>query len=270
MGNSLKRSYQSSGLDDKDFESIDPAVVLPSSKRVKYGLDNITQLNSPYSVLAATHSITTLCKKYPLSANRRIAQVLNPTQISTTPVSKRAEVVRVSTGRLPKERSSHLFIRRKATGINPPRFSNVSTQGVSQPSLVDAPLSDAPNIHEDTKDEEMGNMLVHSATTWDISDDKTGINAKANQGKENVLSTDGICAVDPMSTAASTGRKKRMTDRTRTPLGNVDAAEYFAEGCDAESCFLIPAEVGEEQPMKNADHWINSENDGAEEERVAE
>ena len=131
MENPLKRSYQSSGLDDKDFEKIDPALVLPSPKRVKYGLDNITQLNSPYSVLTTPQN-TTLRKKYPLPSTRRIAPDLNPAQISTTAVSKHAEVVRVSTSRLSKKRSGRLFVHRKATWINPPHFSNVCAQGVSK------------------------------------------------------------------------------------------------------------------------------------------
>lgn len=270
VGIPLKRPYQSSGLDDKDFENIDPALVLPSSKRVKYGFDHITQLHSPYSVLTATQNTTTLRKKYPLPSTRRIAQVHNPAPISTTPVSKHAEVVRVSTSRLPRKRSGHLSVHQKTTWINPPYFSNVSAQGVSQPSLLDVFLSDAVtsslsnlnikplhmrditipaawfNIHEDTKDEEMGNLLIHSATTLDISDDKAGINAKANRGMEDVLSTDSICAVYAMSTAASSGRKNLVTDRTRTSLGNLDIAEFCAEGCDVESCFILPAEMGEE------------------------
>lgn len=115
----------------------------------------------------------------------------------------------------------------------------------------------------------MGNLLIHSATTLDLSDDKAGITAKADREKENVPPTDGICAVDPISTAASTGRKNCMTNRTRPPLGNLDIAEFFAEGCDMDSCFIIPAEMEEELLVKNANHWINSENDGAEKEGVA-
>lgn len=221
--------------------------------------------------------------------------MINPAQISTTPVSIHAEVVRVSACRLPKKSSAHLSIRRKATWIKPPHFSKVSVQGASPPSLLDAPLSGAvtsslPNveikpphmlddtvptgwkfdIHEDTKDEEIGNLVIHSATTRDISSDTAGINAKADRGKENILPTDGIYAVDPKNNPASTGRNNRMTNRRRTPLGDLDIAEFFAEGCDVDSCFIIPAEMGEEQLVENADHWMNSENYGAEKEGVAE
>lgn len=139
----LKRSYQSSGLDDGNFKKVDPALVLPPSKRAKYEFDDVTQLKSPYSVLTATRDTATLRTKYPLLSTHRIAQVLNgPAQTSTTPVSIHAEVVQVSTAHLPKKRSGHLFIRRTATWINPLHFSNINARGASKSSLLDAPFSD--------------------------------------------------------------------------------------------------------------------------------
>ena len=208
--NPLKRSYQSSGLDDGDFENVDPALVLSPSKKVKYGLDDISRLKSPYSVFKTTKYTTTLRVKYPLHS-----------------------------------------IRRKATWINPLPFTNVSAQRTSQPSGFDAFVSGAVtssllnvetkplhvgndtvpagwkfDIHEDTKDEETGNLLIHSATTLDISDDEARTNVKADRGKENVPPRDGSCAVVPMSIATSTGRKIRRTDRTRTPLGDLDITEF--------------------------------------------
>ncbi|MCJ1423687.1 hypothetical protein MMC29_001571 [Sticta canariensis] len=229
VGNSLKRSYQLSGLDDGDFEDIDPALILPSSKKVKYEFDDISQLKSPYPVFKTTKNTTILRAKHPLPS-----------------------------------------IRRKATWINPLPFSNVSAQRASQPFTLDAFASGAVtssllnvdskplhmrddtvptgwkfDIHEDTKVEEIENLLIHSATTLDISVGKVRTNAKVDRGKENVPPMDGICTVNPMSVAASTGRKNAITDRTRTPLGNLDIAEFFA-GCAMDSYFIIPAEMGEE------------------------
>ena len=174
---------------------------------MSYEFGDVTQLKSLYSVLTTTRNTTTLRRKYPILSTHQIAQVRNgQAQTSTPPVSIHAEGVRVSTGRLPKKRSGHFFIRQKAIWINPPHFSNVSALRASQPSLLDALLSDAItsslsnvdskplrmrddtvptgwkfNIHEDTKNKETGNLLIHSATTFDMSDDKAGINAKADR-----------------------------------------------------------------------------------------
>lgn len=210
---------------------------------MKYEFDSIIQLGSPSCVLT-TKDTTTLRAKHPLPSARRIGQVHNS-----------AEVVRVPTGCLPAKSSGHLSIRRKAFRINLPHISNISAQKVRQPFLMDARLSGAVisslpnivikprymrddtvptgwkfNVYEDTKNEEMENLLIHSATTLDISEARAVIVANANQEKENVSKMD------------DTGRRPHKTDRTRTPLGNLDVAELFAEGCDVDSYFTIPAE----------------------------
>ena len=94
------------------------------------------------------------------------------------------------------------------------------------------------NVYEDTKNEEMENLLIHSATTLDISEARAVIFANANQEKENVSKMDDT----GRKPHKDKGRKPHKTDRTRTPLGNLDVAELFAEGCDVDSYFTIPAE----------------------------
>lgn len=112
-------------------------------------------------------------------------------------------------------------------------------------------------IHEDSETEEAGNMLIHSATTLNIANDKAEADSNTNRGKENVL---GICAGDPLGTAGSAECQKHKTNRIRTPLGNLDVAEFYPEDCDMDFWFVIPARMREE---------LSTPRMIAEEERVA-
>lgn len=79
--------------------------------------------------------------------------------------------------------------------------------------------------------------MEHSACTLDISsDDEDRIRAKLERGKENIApETVGI--VTTVSTAVD--RTDIMSDGARTPLGDLDAKDYFPEGCDESSVFVV-------------------------------
>ena len=114
-------------------------------------------------------------------------------------------------------------------------------QHVSVPTLGEAvPNGWMFDIHEDTEDEALSNIMEFSTQTLDISDDEGRRAEKDDRGKENIPPMDypslSVGPTRPLS------RKDMMTDEPRTPLGDLDAAGFYAEGCDASSFIIVPAE----------------------------
>ncbi|MCJ1245614.1 hypothetical protein MMC30_002818 [Trapelia coarctata] len=174
-------------------------------------------------------------------------------------------------GRSPKSKRVGILSRRRVssspfTRVDPPSF------GVSNglPFSIDAALSgtvasykpepvqnvqvstleeSVPNtwmfdIHEDTIDEELRNLMEFSTQTLDISDDESRLAAKDNRGKENIPPADfsSMANVQTVGANRPVSRKDMMTDEPRTPLGDLDSSEFYAEGCDASSYIIVPAE----------------------------
>ena len=146
------------------------------------------------------------------------------------------------------------------TRINPPTFSVGGSQ-TSQPFSIDAALAGTVpalalksksgprsrgwhfDIHEDTPDEEMANLMEHSTCTLDISDDEAGSPLKGDKdNKENIPPSDGPAAVLDIATQVTATRRDMMTEEPRKPLGDLIAQDFYAAGCDATSVILIPAE----------------------------
>jgi hypothetical protein len=122
------------------------------------------------------------------------------------------------------------------------------------------------DIYEET--EEQQNFVVNewtmtqSACTLDISDDERKTPTKDERGKENIppneihFSTTNPPTASPSYQIAAS-RKDMMTDEPRTPLGDLNPTEYYAEGCDATSVTLVAEEAPEpeQQPaLIAADH----------------
>ncbi|KAL8955091.1 MAG: hypothetical protein Q9193_006915 [Seirophora villosa] len=92
-------------------------------------------------------------------------------------------------------------------------------------------------IREDTPDEELTNLMEHSTHTLDISDDENRGKFRDDSDKENIPPPG--C---PASAVRPVGRRDLMTDEVRTPLGKLNAAEYYAAGYDAASVVNAPQE----------------------------
>lgn len=111
-------------------------------------------------------------------------------------------------------------------------------------------------IHEDTVEEKKGILLLHSTCTLDISDDESRQAVKDDREKENIPPFDysGSLSHPAATTIRPVSRKDMMTDEPRSPLGDLDAREFYAEGCDASSYYIIPAEKSNiklvEEPVK--------------------
>jgi hypothetical protein len=85
--------------------------------------------------------------------------------------------------------------------------------------------------------------MTQSATVLDISDDESKAQASSDRGKENIPPNDVIVpsGTSTSSTAAKIpgSRKDMMTDEPRTPLGHLNAADYYPDGLDASSVILV-------------------------------
>ena len=113
------------------------------------------------------------------------------------------------------------------------------------------------------------NLMEHSTCTLDISsDEESRASERDFRGKENVPPPDDIsqtrtylCSTSSVEAELSmhdikarirASRKKREVDEgacdvDRAPLGDLAAEDFYAEGCDGESVFLVPAEASEEE-----------------------
>lgn len=113
--------------------------------------------------------------------------------------------------------------------------------------------------------------MEHGACTLDISSDEESLaRARDERGKENVPPLDDISQTrshvdtteESMRDVKARLRARRREaeegaiDVDRSPLGDLAAEDFYAEGCDGTSVFIIPAEEevetdveGESKPM---------------------
>lgn len=82
----------------------------------------------------------------------------------------------------------------------------------------------------------------------DISDDEGSCTPEDARGKENVPPPDYMMRASNMATITPVSRKNMMTDEPRSPLGDLNASDFYAEGCDAASVIMVPSEDHNEKP----------------------
>ena len=170
-------------------------------------------------------------------------------------------------GRSPKSKRIGILSRRRAGAapfgrVNPPNFNGLANGGL--PFSLDAALStcvpsrrmpkkskpiDVHNgnpkswnfqIYEDTPEEELGNIMEHSTGILDISDDEETSAKKNDRGKENIPPLETLNVVSTIPTPAT--RKNMMVDEARSPLGDLNASEFYGVGVDSASVFIVPVD----------------------------
>lgn len=146
-----------------------------------------------------------------------------------------------------------------------------ATPAASEPSIAplsssrssDFPSLDAADlksswvfeIHEDTAEQEMTNLLQHSTCTLDISSDEESERRQQREraeGKENVPPVDDVSQTTrPRAARLAADADDMFVEKERSPLGEMDVKSYFTEGCDETSVVIIPGDEEEErQPVK--------------------
>lgn len=94
----------------------------------------------------------------------------------------------------------------------------------------------------------MTNLMQHSTGVLDISDDESKVTPVDDRGKENVppaeLGIELAPAGGVVSPAAETRNVAKM-EQDRAPLGELNAADYYPEGCNAFSVAIVHDDDGE-------------------------
>ncbi|KGO63546.1 hypothetical protein PITC_049280 [Penicillium italicum] len=229
---------------DADSENINPAGF--SAKRKRTFEDDEDK--------SASKPIKT--SRIALSARINISPRLStPSKTSSITTPKSAPILKPA-GRSPPPKLSKSATRRSL--IAKPRSEQYSRRGVARPfSLASvlaqsttpkptpapkAPASWTFDIHVDTEQEEMTNLMQHSTTVLDISDDE-GKSDPCTRGKENIppheLGIELTETRQSTATITAAARKSPKMDEPRAPLGELNAAEYYAEGCNAFSYTIV-------------------------------
>ncbi|KAI0377948.1 hypothetical protein F5Y04DRAFT_263110 [Hypomontagnella monticulosa] len=109
------------------------------------------------------------------------------------------------------------------------------------------------DIHEDTPEQEMTNLLQHGTCVLDISSDEeseTRRQRERAEGKENVPPVDDVSQTSRPRATRPTADDEMVFEKERNPLGEMDVREYYSEGCDENSVIIIPGDEEDEQPQQ--------------------
>ncbi|KAL4904469.1 hypothetical protein BDW74DRAFT_154926 [Aspergillus multicolor] len=163
-------------------------------------------------------------------------------------------------GRSPQMKASKPFARRATVSKSRPESAR---KGIGRPFSLAAALSSgksksksqaaapAPKmpaswsfeIYVDSEQEEMTNLMQHSTCVLDISDDEDKEEIKSDyRGKENIPPADlgiSLPRTRQQESPAAAARKSDMGDEPRSPLGELNAADYYGEDCHAFSYAVI-------------------------------
>ncbi|PHH90161.1 hypothetical protein CDD83_4354 [Cordyceps sp. RAO-2017] len=137
-----------------------------------------------------------------------------------------------------------------------------ASAGAANPSLAAAGLGEPEmkaswffDIHEDTPEQEMTNLLQHGTCVLDISsDEETELKDRQyraeGRDKENIPPADDISQTSARR-AARPDADDMLVDKERVALGEMNTADFYPDGCDASSVVVIPAD-DDEEPLEPA------------------
>ncbi|KAI3321845.1 hypothetical protein HD806DRAFT_502104 [Xylariaceae sp. AK1471] len=111
------------------------------------------------------------------------------------------------------------------------------------------------DIHEDTPEQEMTNLLQHSTCVLDISSDEESESRRQREraeGKENVPPVDDVSQTSrPRAARLAVSADDMVVEKERNPLGEMNPKEYYSEGCDENSIIFVPGDEDEENLVQN-------------------
>ncbi|KAJ4388901.1 hypothetical protein N0V93_006362 [Gnomoniopsis smithogilvyi] len=274
-------------FDANDFENLDPALLLSKrAKSNPDGLGK-DFFKSPTFLLTKSTSVPSLAGKDGVisysnvkAASPRPRSILNPksparktasslSQTSSTPMSAPA-------GRSPPRGNKRISIlnRRRAGRIDPPSFdlfaggfsldaalkgtvpsyaSHASTSSKASSVVADS-LSDSGmksswffDIHEDTPEQEMTNLLQHSTCMLDISSDeeceqKMRKERAEGRGKENIPPADDMSQTSTRRSVIGVSEGGMEYEKPRVALGSLNAEDFYAEGVDPTEVIIVPGD----------------------------
>lgn len=286
-------------VDSFDSENVDPSIF---SKRAKggdeksfYPVKDFVK-PSPFVLTRAVPTITQAPRDVlsPLKAAaprlRTFLQPKSPAARFNTTIAKSSSMS-APAGRSPTRGSKRIgILSKRRTGgsfgrVDPPSFNLGSAapfsldaalkgtipsySGRSSASILPSSLGEPElnsswffDIHEDTSEQEMTNLLQHNTCTLDISsDEETELKARRARdeglNKENIAPLDDVSQTQARRLVAPASPDEMVFEKTRGALVEMNAADYYAEGCDATSVVIVAeddevAETVEQQQVSNA------------------
>ncbi|UNI19447.1 hypothetical protein JDV02_005629 [Purpureocillium takamizusanense] len=149
----------------------------------------------------------------------------------------------------------------------PPASSSASVARAARPSarssssttsLLDEPEAKASwffDIHEDTPEQEMTNLLQHSTCVLDISSDEESARKATRErdegrDKENVPPPDDVSQTRGASSHSRAAPDDMVVEKERVALGEMNAVDFYADGCDESSVVLVHEDDEQEQEQE--------------------
>jgi hypothetical protein len=274
-----------------DSENVDPTLFAKRSKGA--GAENdFKDFFKPPSTFVLTKAASTpslpsakdILNNRPIKAakSRHLIQPKSPAARLNTNIAPSLSLT-APAGRSPTRGSKRIGIlsRRRTQRVDPPAFG----LGASAPFSLDAALKGTIpsysgsfrstststassallqpemkaswffDIHEDTPEQEMTNLLQHSTCTLDISsDEESEQRARREQAegrdKENIPPADDVSQTTSARAARAAGVFDDMiVEKQRGPLAEMNVADYYAEGCDCASVIIVPGDDEEAETV---------------------
>jgi hypothetical protein len=250
----LKRRHASPELSDS--ENVDPDIFESFKKRKHSSVDDDISIAK-----SQRYSLTTTA-----STRARLSTPIAPPRLNTltrpitTPASAPAAAGRSPTKPKP---NGILNTRRR---FAPPSFGHAKSPSLSITAALNGTLAarkpkPSARTIEDSKPkswffdiyEESQEQQDYTIKEWDMTQNAISLEISDDEGKSFKAEDRGKENIDPnemsvpvtRSMAASVvkahrvTRKDMMTDEPRTPLGDLNAADYYGEGLDATSVVLV-------------------------------
>lgn len=115
------------------------------------------------------------------------------------------------------------------------------------------------DIHEDTPEQEMTNLLQHSTCMLDISSDeeceqKLRRERADGRGKENIPPADDVSQTSTRRTTTTISEGGMEYEKPRVALGDLNVEDFYADGVDPSEVIIVPGDdedgtvVNGEQP----------------------
>lgn len=251
----LKRRYEPEP--NSDSENVDPASLASPPKKCKSGHEDVSRKSNIVLKTIAAPVHKPLVSKVTKSI---VAGIRSKPIRGTSPL--RNKTASGATGK--KANRGIGSARRNATRVNPPGggigglpFSiDAALSGTVPAYKLDQDISALGKskeslkfeIYEDTQEEYMGNIVEHATCILDISDDESRDKFYDDgNNKENVAPPDHTGNHSTGNQVLVT-RKNMMTDEPRSPLGDLEADMYYAEGCDADSKDYFDGDDDDDEP----------------------
>ena len=232
---------------------------------------------APFSALTPSMTAT--------ATPRRTLQPKSPATKLNTAISK-SSPMSAPAGRSPTrgKRSGILSNRRRTAGpfsrVDPPSFkiggsaapfsldaalkgtipSYASRPSVAKPTPTPKSSLQEPelkaswffDIHEDTPEQEMTNLLQHGTCVLDISSDEESAQRARREGRDDKENVPPVDDISQTSARAQMRLRNRTADdmvveKERVALGEMNTADFYADGCDESSVIFVPADEEEER-----------------------